>query len=60
LSVEFRHVVTDRLRLDAVIPEDLDEHFALMSDAGVWEHLPSGRHTSPERTAEAIQHSVGH
>ena len=31
-----------------------------MSDPGVWAHLPSSRHTSPERTAEAIQHSVGH
>jgi RimJ/RimL family protein N-acetyltransferase len=58
--VELRHVVTDRLRLDAVVPEDLGEHYALMSDPRVWEHLPSGRHTSPERTAEAIEHSVGH
>jgi RimJ/RimL family protein N-acetyltransferase len=60
LSVEFRHVVTDRLRLDAVVPDDLDAHVALMSDPGGWAHLPSGRHTSPDRTAEAIQHSVGH
>jgi RimJ/RimL family protein N-acetyltransferase len=58
--VELRHVTTDRLRLDAVVPDDLDEHFTLMSDPGVWAHLPSGRHTSPERTAEAIGHSVGH
>ncbi|RBY89128.1 N-acetyltransferase [Blastococcus sp. TBT05-19] len=55
-----RHLTTARLLLDAVVPEDLDEHFALMSDPGVWAHLPSGRHTTPERTAEAIQHSVGH
>jgi RimJ/RimL family protein N-acetyltransferase len=53
-------VETARLRLDAVVPEDLDAHFALMSDPGVWAHLPSGRHTSRERTAEAIAHSVGH
>jgi RimJ/RimL family protein N-acetyltransferase len=58
--VEFRHLTTARLRLDAVVPEDLDEHYALMSDPGVWAHLPSGRHTSPGRTAEAIAHSVGH
>jgi RimJ/RimL family protein N-acetyltransferase len=58
--VELRHLTTARLRLDAVVPEDLDEHYALMSDPGVWEHLPSGRHTSPDRTAEAIAHSVGH
>jgi hypothetical protein len=44
---------TDRLRLDAVVPDDLDAHHTLMSDPAVWEHLPSGRHTSPERTAEA-------
>ena len=58
--MELRHVTTARLRLDAVVPDDLDEHYALMSDPGVWRHLPSGRHTSPERTAEAIRHSVGH
>jgi len=58
--VDFRHVETPRLHLDAVIPDDLDEHFALMSDPGVWTHLPSGRHTEPARTLEGIRHSVGH
>ena len=58
--MELRHISTARLRLDAVVPEDLDEHYALMSDPGVWAHLPSGRYTSPDRTAEAIAHSVGH
>jgi RimJ/RimL family protein N-acetyltransferase len=58
--VDFRHLTTARLRLDAVVPGDLDEHFVLMSDPGVWAHLPSGRHTTPDRTAEAIVHSVGH
>jgi RimJ/RimL family protein N-acetyltransferase len=58
--VEVRHLTTACLRLDAVVPDDLDEHYALMSDPGVWAHLPSGRHTSPERTAEAIHSSVGH
>ena len=58
--MELRHVTTARLRLDAVVPGDLDAHHALMSDPDVWAHLPSGRHTSPERTAEAIQHSVRH
>ena len=53
-------MTTKRLRLDAVVPDDLDEHFTLMSDPGVWKHLPSGRHTSPERTMEAIEHSVRH
>ena len=58
--MELRHLTTARLRLDAVVPDDLAEHVSLMSDPGVWTHLPSGRHTSPERTAEAIEHSVGH
>jgi len=55
-----RHVLTRRLRLDAVVPDDLDEHVALMTDPGVWNHLPSGRHTSPEQTMAGIQHSVRH
>jgi RimJ/RimL family protein N-acetyltransferase len=58
--VELRHLTTARLRLDAVVPDDLDDHYALMSDPAVWTHLPTGRHTSRDRTAEAIAHSVGH
>jgi RimJ/RimL family protein N-acetyltransferase len=55
-----RHLLTARLRLDAVVPSDLDEHVALMSDPGVWAHRPSGRHTDPAQTAAGIEHSVGH
>ncbi|MGY2128228.1 GNAT family N-acetyltransferase [Blastococcus sp. SYSU DS0617] len=58
--MDLRHVETERLRLDAVVPGDLGAHVALMSDPGTWAHLPSGRHTSPERTAEGIAHSLGH
>ena len=58
--MELRHISTARLRLDAVVPDDLDAHYALMSDPGGWAHLPSGRHTSRDGTAEAIAHSVGH
>ena len=58
--MDFRHVLTPRLRLDAVVPADLDEHAALMSDPGVWRHLPSGRHTSSDQTRAGIEHSVGH
>ena len=58
--MDFRHVHTTRLQLGAVVPADLDEHYALMSDPDVWNHLPSGRHTSPARTRETIEHSVGH
>jgi RimJ/RimL family protein N-acetyltransferase len=58
--VDLRHLLTPRLQLDAVVPDDLDQHFALMSDPAVWTHLPSGRHTTPDRTREGIEHSVGH
>jgi len=58
--VDRRHLATARLRLDAVVADDLDEHFALLSDPGTWAHLPSGRHTSAERTLQAIRHSLGH
>jgi len=58
--MNFRHATTSRLRLDAVVPGDLDEHFALMSDPGVWAHLPSGRHTDPAKTAAGIEHSLRH
>jgi RimJ/RimL family protein N-acetyltransferase len=56
----FERVRTPRLLLDPVVPGDLDDRFALMSDPGVWAHLPSGRHSSPDRTMAGIQHSVRH
>lgn len=55
-----RHLLTERLALEAVDETHLDEHVALMSDPGTWAHLPSGRHTSREQTAAGIQHSLGH
>ena len=58
--MQFEHVRTARLSLDAVVGSDLDEHHALRSDPDVWRHLPSGRHTTPERTAEGIAHSRRH
>jgi RimJ/RimL family protein N-acetyltransferase len=58
--VDLQHVITPRLQLDAVVPDDLDAHISLLSDPGSWAHLPSGRHISPEQTAAAIEHSVGH
>ena len=57
---DHRHLLTPRLRLDAVVPGDLAELHALMSDPGVWAHLPSAVHTDPARTAEGIEHSTGH
>jgi RimJ/RimL family protein N-acetyltransferase len=49
-----RHLRTDRLALDAVVVEDAAEHFAVLSDPGVWRHLPSGRHRDLARTAAGI------
>ena len=53
-------LVTPRLRLDAVVADDLHDHVRLLSDPGTWTHLPSGRHASPERTMQGIRHSLGH
>src|SRR4029453_12429016 len=39
------HVLTPRLRLDAVVPGDLDGHFALMSAPRGWGPLPAGGRT---------------
>jgi RimJ/RimL family protein N-acetyltransferase len=58
--MELRHLTTARLRLDAVVPDDLDEHYALLSDPAGWRHLPSGRHAVPGQTMAAIEQSVGH
>ena len=58
--MDLRHLTTPRLRLDAVVEGDLDEHHALHADPGVWRHFPSGRHTTTERTMEGITHSRGH
>ena len=51
---EPQHRLTARLRLDAVTADDVDEHFAILSDPAVWRHLPSGVHSSRGRTAEGI------
>jgi RimJ/RimL family protein N-acetyltransferase len=49
-SEDFRHIRTDRLDLRAISADDLDQVYALNADPRVWTHLPSGVHTSPERT----------
>jgi RimJ/RimL family protein N-acetyltransferase len=58
--VDLRHLTTGRLRLDAVVPGDLGEHFALLSDPQSWAHYPTLRHTSREQTAAGIEAAVGH
>ena len=56
--MSFDHVLTPRLQLDAVTLDDVDEHYALLSDPRVWEHLPSGVHTDRQRTADELQRRV--
>ena len=49
--MQYLHVRTERLRLDALTSGDLDEVHKLHADPEVWRHLPSGRHDSREDTA---------
>jgi RimJ/RimL family protein N-acetyltransferase len=49
---------TKRLVLEPVMPDHADELHALSSDPRVWTHLPSGRHTSREQTAEQVSRFV--
>jgi len=56
--MSFDHVLTPRLQLDAVRLDDVEEHFALLSDPQVWEHLPSGVHTDRQRTVDELQRRV--
>ena len=58
--MDFRHLTTERLRLDAVVPADLDEHYALMSDPGGWSTCPPASARSPDQTMAGIEHSVRH
>lgn len=57
---DLRSTTTRRLHLDAVVPLDVEDHFALLADPSRWSHLPSGRHTSREQTMVGINQSVQH
>ena len=57
---DHRRVRTDRLQLDAYREDDVEAYFAIMSDPGVWRHLPSGVHTTPAQTARSVQAALGH
>jgi hypothetical protein len=52
--VDHRHERTGRLRLDAIVPADLDELHSLHADAEVWHHSPSGRHADRDRTVTVV------
>ncbi len=46
---------TDRLILARPTTHDLDALYAICSDARVWTHFPSLRHTEPDTTAAMIE-----
>jgi hypothetical protein len=50
-----QETLTDRLVLSPPRPSDLDELHRLHADPAVWEHLPAGRHTSPDQTAALME-----
>ncbi|MFC9236365.1 GNAT family N-acetyltransferase [Streptomyces decoyicus] len=52
-------VLTERLELRRVGPEDLDAPYALNSGPAVWRHLPEGRHTGPGDTEARIERCTG-
>ncbi len=45
---------TDRLVLDQPMPSDLDAWHTLHADPRVWDLFPSGRHTTIEQAADAL------
>ena len=47
--------ITDRLVLTPPASSDVDDLYRLNADPAVWEHLPTGRHSSREQTAAQVQ-----
>jgi RimJ/RimL family protein N-acetyltransferase len=52
--IEYSHLRTGRLCLDAVTQDDLDRVHELHADPEVWQHLPSGRHDTLGYTAAYV------
>ncbi|NYE96637.1 RimJ/RimL family protein N-acetyltransferase [Psychromicrobium silvestre] len=50
-------MLTERLDLSPLRPEDLDDLYQIYSDPETWQHLPSGRHTEPSRSLAMIESS---
>jgi len=49
-----RLVLTERLSLAAVTPDDVDDLFTLNTDPAVWWHFPSGRHVDRAQTERFV------
>jgi RimJ/RimL family protein N-acetyltransferase len=47
-----------RLVLSALNPADLDSVFAIYGDPATWQHLPTGRHQSPDQSRKLINAAV--
>ncbi len=56
--IRWDHQRTERLTLDHVHEQDLDEWHRIHADPQVWDHLPSGRHTSTAETAELVDSGI--
>ncbi|WP_240644272.1 GNAT family N-acetyltransferase [Antribacter gilvus] len=54
----YGHHLTERLALRAVTLDDLEVLHALHADPAVWEHFPSGRHETVERTRADVERFV--
>ena len=52
-------VHTDRLLLAPLTPADIDELFAVQSDARTWQHLPSARPTNRSTAEQTVQSAIG-
>ena len=55
---EWDHQHTGRLMLGHVHESDVEEWHQIHADSRVWEHFPSGRHTSREMTVRLVQASI--
>lgn len=49
---------TARLALAPVAADDVEAVHAVFGDPATWTHLPSGRHTHPDQTAQMIDHAA--
>jgi RimJ/RimL family protein N-acetyltransferase len=54
-EADYRHLRTERLRLDAITHAEMDAVHALHADPAVWQHFPSGLHDRERSRALVAQ-----
>ncbi|PKH43408.1 Protein N-acetyltransferase, RimJ/RimL family [Nocardioides alpinus] len=54
---DWRHVRTDRLRLDRPVQDDLADLHRIHADPDSWAHFPQGRHLDLDRTRQTLSQS---